>query len=49
MKQAKDHLTEQERELLAIFRELDPKQQRHVMLAAESVKSTAEQRERLRW
>jgi len=49
MKQAKDHLTEQERELLAIFRELDEREQRRVLLAAEAVRATREQRERLRW
>ena len=42
-------LTEQEKELLRIFRELDQKQRHHVILAAESVKATAEKRERLRW
>ena len=43
------HLSEQEKQLLQMFRELDTKGQRHVILAIESIKTTAEDARRFRW
>ena len=42
MQATKDHLTEDEKRILALFRELDERGRRRVILAAESVKATAE-------
>lgn len=44
MEATKDHITEEERALLALFRELDGKGRHHLFLAARSIKTTAEQR-----